>query len=95
MPLNESSTRRERQRSMSSERGNDEGEGAEGMESLEEPLRQRKPSLRRESRQGTDSTTTDYRPWPIGLLSSLMPIIDTICLGRSGLSVASHVGTSS
>lgn len=42
----------QRQRSMSSERG-DEGEGLEGMESLEEPLRQSKPPLRRESRQGT------------------------------------------
>lgn len=54
VPLNDASTLRQRQRSMSSERG-DEGEGAEGMESLEEPLRQRKPSLRRESRQGTAS----------------------------------------
>lgn len=52
VPLNDASTLRQRQRSMSSERG-DEGEGAEGMESLEEPLRQSKPSLRRESRQGT------------------------------------------
>lgn len=51
VPLNDASTLRHRQRSMSSERG-DEGEGAEGMESLEEPLRQSKPSLRRESRQG-------------------------------------------
>lgn len=52
VPLNNASTLRQRQRSMSSERA-DEGEGAEGMESLEEPLRQSKPSLRRESRQGT------------------------------------------
>lgn len=53
VPLNNASKLRQRQRSMSSERGGDEGEGAEGMESLEEPLRQSKPSLRRESRQGT------------------------------------------
>lgn len=52
VPLNNASKLRQRQRSMSSERGGDEGEGAEGMESLEEPLRQSKPSLRRESRQG-------------------------------------------
>jgi len=58
VPLNDASTLRQRQRSMSSERG-DEGEGAEGMESLEEPLRQSKPSLRRESRQGT--TRADLR----------------------------------
>ncbi|CAK9810089.1 Protein unc-13 homolog B [Anthophora quadrimaculata] len=51
VPLNNASKLRQRQRSMSSERGGDEGEGAEGMESLEEPLRQSKPSLRRESRQ--------------------------------------------
>lgn len=51
MPLNDRSTLRERQRSMSSERG-DEGEGVEGMDGLEEPLRQSKPPLRRESRQG-------------------------------------------
>ncbi|XP_066599136.1 uncharacterized protein unc-13 [Prorops nasuta] len=55
VPLNESSTLRQRQRSMSSERG-DEGDGGEGMESLEEPLRQSKPSLRRESRQVPDTT---------------------------------------
>lgn len=58
VPLNDASTLRQRQRSMSSERG-DEGEGAEGMESLEEPLRQSKPSLRRESRPGT--TCADLR----------------------------------
>jgi len=58
VPLNDASTLRQRQRSMSSERG-DEGEGAEGMESLEEPLRQTKPSLRRESRPGT--TCADLR----------------------------------
>lgn len=52
MPLNDVTTLRQRQRSMSSERP-DDGEGAEGMEGLEEPLRQRKPPLRRESRQGT------------------------------------------
>lgn len=53
VPLNNASKLRQRQRSMSSERGGgDEGQGAEGMESLEEPLRQSKPSLRRESRQG-------------------------------------------
>lgn len=52
MPLNDATTMNQRQRSMSSERG-DEGEGLEGMESLEEPLRQSKPPLRRESRQGT------------------------------------------
>ncbi|XP_043278077.1 protein unc-13 homolog B isoform X12 [Venturia canescens] len=52
MPLNDPSTLRQRQRSMSSERA-DEGEGAEGMEGLEEPLRQSKPPLRQESRQDT------------------------------------------
>ncbi|XP_024945044.1 uncharacterized protein LOC107272004 isoform X6 [Cephus cinctus] len=59
VPLNDASTLRQRQRSMSSERG-DEGEGAEGMESLEEPLRQSKPPLRRESRQ--DTTGSDDGP---------------------------------
>ncbi|XP_053976278.1 uncharacterized protein LOC128875020 [Hylaeus volcanicus] len=54
VPLNTASKLRQRQRSMSSERGGDEGDGAEGMESLEEPLRQSKPSLRRESRQVPD-----------------------------------------
>ncbi|XP_018365120.1 PREDICTED: uncharacterized protein LOC108762575 isoform X2 [Trachymyrmex cornetzi] len=58
VPLNDASTLRQRQRSMSSERG-DEGEGAEGMESLEEPLRQSKPSLRRESRQVPDTAGSD------------------------------------
>ncbi|XP_020291931.1 protein unc-13 homolog B isoform X3 [Pseudomyrmex gracilis] len=58
VPLNDASTLRHRQRSMSSERG-DEGEGAEGMESLEEPLRQSKPSLRRESRQVPDTAGSD------------------------------------
>ncbi|XP_015191567.1 PREDICTED: protein unc-13 homolog B isoform X4 [Polistes dominula] len=58
VPLNDASTLRQRQRSMSSERG-DEGEGAEGMESLEEPLRQSKPSLRRESRQVPETAGTD------------------------------------
>ncbi|XP_043478953.1 uncharacterized protein LOC122509186 isoform X2 [Leptopilina heterotoma] len=52
VPLNDATTMNQRQRSMSSERG-DEGEGLEGMESLEEPLRQSKPPLRRESRQDT------------------------------------------
>ncbi|XP_034946374.1 uncharacterized protein unc-13 isoform X3 [Chelonus insularis] len=52
VPLNDPSTLRQRQRSMTSERG-DEGEGVEGMEGLEEPLRQSKPPLRRESRQDT------------------------------------------
>ncbi|XP_076546739.1 unc-13 isoform X14 [Osmia lignaria lignaria] len=59
VPLNKASQLRQRQRSMSSERGGDEGEGAEGMESLEEPLRQSKPSLRRESRQVPDTAGTD------------------------------------
>ncbi|XP_067212602.1 uncharacterized protein unc-13 isoform X4 [Linepithema humile] len=58
VPLNDASTLHQRQRSMSSERG-DEGEGAEGMESLEEPLRQSKPSLRRESRQVPDTSNSD------------------------------------
>ncbi|XP_070163227.1 protein unc-13 homolog B-like isoform X11 [Polyergus mexicanus] len=58
VPLNNASTLRQRQRSMSSERA-DEGEGAEGMESLEEPLRQSKPSLRRESRQVPDTAGSD------------------------------------
>ena len=52
MPLNDATTMNQRQRSMSSERG-DEEEGVKGLESLEEPLRQSKPPLRRESRQGT------------------------------------------
>ncbi|XP_063994145.1 uncharacterized protein LOC135171495 isoform X2 [Diachasmimorpha longicaudata] len=52
MPLNDATTLRQRQRSMSSERG-DEGEDGDGMEGLEEPLRQSKPPLRRESRQDT------------------------------------------
>lgn len=56
VPLNDPSTLRQRQRSMSSERA-DEGEGAEGMEGLEEPLRQSKPPLRQESRQGTRAYT--------------------------------------
>ncbi|XP_031772475.1 uncharacterized protein LOC100870230 isoform X2 [Apis florea] len=59
VPLNNASKLRQRQRSMSSERGGDEGEGAEGMESLEEPLRQSKPSLRRESRQVPDTAGTE------------------------------------
>ncbi|XP_078049556.1 protein unc13 homolog isoform X12 [Augochlora pura] len=59
VPLNNASKLRQRQRSMSSERGGDEGEGAEGMESLEEPLRQNKPSLRRESRQVPDTAGSD------------------------------------
>ncbi|XP_076288063.1 unc-13 isoform X11 [Lasioglossum baleicum] len=59
VPLNNASKLRQRQRSMSSERGGDEGEGAEGMESLEEPLRQSKPSLRRESRQVPDTAGSD------------------------------------
>ncbi|XP_039312953.1 uncharacterized protein LOC105194478 isoform X5 [Solenopsis invicta] len=57
VPLNDSTTLRQRQRSMSSERG-DEGEGAEGMD-LEEPLRMTKPSLRRESRQVPDVAGSD------------------------------------
>ena len=52
MPLNDPSTLRQRQRSMSSGTA-DEGEGSAGMEGLEEPLRQSKPPLRQESRQGT------------------------------------------
>ncbi|XP_011307877.1 protein unc-13 homolog A-like isoform X3 [Fopius arisanus] len=52
MPLNDATTLRQRQRSMSSERG-EEGEDGDGMEGLEEPLRQSKPPLRRESRQDT------------------------------------------
>lgn len=52
MPLNDATTIHQRQRSMSSDRG-DEGEGIDGMEGLEEPLRQSKPPIRRESRQGT------------------------------------------
>nr|XP_031836446.1 protein unc-13 homolog B isoform X8 [Nomia melanderi] len=59
VPLNNVSKLRQRQRSMSSERGGDEGEGAEGMESLEEPLRQSKPSLRRESRQVPDTAGSE------------------------------------
>ncbi|XP_076643711.1 unc-13 isoform X6 [Halictus rubicundus] len=59
VPLNNASKLRQRQRSMSSERGGDEGEGAEGMESLEEPLRQSKPSLRRESRQVPDTAGSE------------------------------------
>ncbi|KAK0078929.1 hypothetical protein PV326_009060, partial [Microctonus aethiopoides] len=50
MPLNDATTIHQRQRSMSSDRG-DEGEGIDGMEGLEEPLRQSKPPIRRESRQ--------------------------------------------
>nr|XP_046488214.1 uncharacterized protein LOC124221874 isoform X2 [Neodiprion pinetum] len=50
VPLNDKATLR--QRSMSSDRG-DESDTAEGMEGLEEPLRQRNPPLRRESRQDT------------------------------------------
>ncbi|XP_020712290.2 protein unc-13 homolog B isoform X11 [Athalia rosae] len=50
VPLNDKTTLR--QRSMSSDRG-DESDPGEGMEGLEEPLRQRKPPLRRESRQDT------------------------------------------
>ncbi|XP_043259604.1 uncharacterized protein LOC122401500 isoform X3 [Colletes gigas] len=59
VPLNTASKLRQRQRSMSSERGGDEGDGAEGMESLEEPLRQSKPSLRRESRQVPDTAGSE------------------------------------
>lgn len=78
VPLNDASTLRQRQRSMSSERG-DEGEGAEGMESLEEPLRQTKPSLRRESRQGTNRAD----------LSRSREVSERF-LGRSELIVASR-----
>ncbi|XP_076179208.1 unc-13 isoform X3 [Ptiloglossa arizonensis] len=59
VPLNTATKLRQRQRSMSSERGGDEGDGAEGMESLEEPLRQSKPSLRRESRQVPDTAGSE------------------------------------
>ncbi|XP_057334436.1 protein unc-13 homolog A-like isoform X10 [Microplitis mediator] len=52
MPLNDATALRQRQRSMSSDRGDDGDD--EGMEGLEEPLRQSKPPpLRHETRQDT------------------------------------------